>query len=91
MGRAEFKPSHYALRYRDQKTALQINKASPGQSLSQHGWAGGERAVMSKLPLLHQPVGQVLGSCKQTLWSSSLEFVSVVPYSYSISAIRPRV
>lgn len=63
----------------------------PGQSLSRHGWAGGERAVMSKLPLLHQPVGQVLGSCKQTLWSSSLEFISAVPYSYSISAIRPRV
>lgn len=81
----------YASRYRDQKTTLQINKASTWAEPLLLGGAGGECAVMSKLPLLHQPVGQVLGSCKQTLWSSSLEFISAVPYSYSISAIRPRV
>lgn len=28
VGQTEFKPSHYASRYRDQKTTLQINKAS---------------------------------------------------------------
>lgn len=43
---------------------------------------------MSKPPLLHQPVRQVLGSL-HTLWPGSLEFISVVTYSYSISTVRP--
>lgn len=43
---------------------------------------------MSKLPFLHQPVRQVLGSL-QTPWPSSLEFINVLTYSYSISAVRP--
>lgn len=42
---------------------------------------------MSKQPLLHQPVRQVLSSL-QTPWPRSLEFISVVTYSYSISTIR---
>lgn len=84
--------SNLLIMLRDTEIKRQLYKLirpPPGQSLSRNGWAGGEHALMSKLPLLHQPVGQVLGSCKQTLWSSSLEFISVVPYSYSISAIRP--
>lgn len=70
MGWAEFKPSHYALRYRDQKAARQTNKApawaEPLPSMA--GRLGGrECAVMSKLPLLPRPVRQVLSSL-QTLW-----------------------
>lgn len=41
-GRAEFKPSHYALRYRDQKATSQINEALAwAEPLpSTDGWEG---------------------------------------------------
>lgn len=64
-GRAEFKPSCYASRYRDQKTTLQINKASTwAEPLS--AWMGGRGVCSNEQTASSPPAGRTGSGLLQT-------------------------